>query len=220
MVKMAKKSALVFVAGVLIIFCIALFSCAPPVGPVRYLPAFVPVDDISKVPKAATVGIPLPLEAIVSPENATVQNISWDINIGSATIEDNTLIASDTGYIILSATIFGGKENNGTLLAKIRARAAALDKSPEREALPKPPPPPEPPIIKPELASAPPVGLNKVVGTNNARIQGGKESATQLTRSAAGLSKKDNAESSSNNINTTNAANRITIKVLSPKISP
>ena len=110
--KMAKTSGLGFTACVLLTICIALFSCTPPVGPGSTPAVFVPVDDITKVPRAATVGIPLPLTAFISPANATNQIISWDVNIGPASIEDNTLIASDAGYVIITARIIDGRDPN------------------------------------------------------------------------------------------------------------
>lgn len=149
-------------------------------------------------------------------------------------------------FRIAHQRMFGGKENNGTLLGKIRARAAALEEeseqpgqqqqlSPKLEAskaqscIPEPPPP---------MREAP-MQMTKVVssGTNRSHTKEHYHhqqhpppppTASRMREKAVLPQHREIYESTGNlsatatdrttMANLANAANRITIKVLSPKI--
>ena len=70
--------------------------------------AFVPVTDITNVPSEATVNVPLILTATVLPSNATNQTIVWSVISGSATINGNQFLATNTGTVTIRATIQNG----------------------------------------------------------------------------------------------------------------
>jgi len=77
---------------------------------VRYF-AFVPVNDILKVPTTASVGRPLTLTGTVSPKDATENTITWrvvDAGTTGATISGHTLSATEMGTVVVEATIADG----------------------------------------------------------------------------------------------------------------
>jgi hypothetical protein len=71
----------------------------------------IPVTDIINVPTVAGVGVPLTLTGTVIPNNATNQTIVWsvkDAGTTGATIAENTLNTTETGTVLLTATITDG----------------------------------------------------------------------------------------------------------------
>jgi len=72
---------------------------------------FVPVTNITGVPTAATVNIPLTLTGTVEPSNATNQTIAWsvkDAGTTGAVIGGNILFVTATGTATITATITNG----------------------------------------------------------------------------------------------------------------
>lgn len=72
---------------------------------------FVPVTDITGIPSTMLFGSSLQLSGSISPSNATEWAIGWSIkNAGTtgATLTSNTLSATSTGTVVLTATIAGG----------------------------------------------------------------------------------------------------------------
>lgn len=146
-------------------------------------------------------------------------------------------------FRIAHQRMFGGKENNGTLLGKIRARAAALEEeaeqpqqqqlSPKLEAskamscIPEPPPMREAPMQMTKVVSS---GTNRSHTKEHYHHHPPAPPATaSRMREKAVLPQHKEIYESTSNLNATaidrttmsnlaNAANRITIKVLSPKI--
>ena len=73
-----------------------------------YVP-FVPVVQIGFVPNSGTVGVALTLaHAVVSPHDATNQNIVWSVISGPATINGNIVTATAVGDVVVRATIANG----------------------------------------------------------------------------------------------------------------
>jgi endo-1,4-beta-xylanase len=70
--------------------------------------SFIPVTSISGVPTSGTVGTALILSGTVNPNNATNQTIIWSVKSGSATINGNSLTASTSGEVVVTATITNG----------------------------------------------------------------------------------------------------------------
>jgi len=91
---------------------VALFTFTAGVA---YSQGFTRVEDIIDLPRIATNGVPLTLTGTVKPENATLQEIIWTVkdqgNTG-AKISDNILSITNTGKVILAATIIGGLVTN------------------------------------------------------------------------------------------------------------
>lgn len=73
---------------------------------------FVPVTEITGIPKTAAVGKPLEIKGTVKPSSATNQNITWEItddgDTGAYFDLENRLVAGAAGKIILTATIEDG----------------------------------------------------------------------------------------------------------------
>ena len=72
---------------------------------------FVPVENITDVPKTTPVGTPLELKGTVVPEDATYKTITWNVkNAGAtgATIADGFLNATAAGNVVVAASIVGG----------------------------------------------------------------------------------------------------------------
>jgi formylglycine-generating enzyme required for sulfatase activity len=73
---------------------------------------FMPVSAITGVPTSGTVGSPLSLTGTVEPENATSKTIAWSVKdagtTGAAIIDGNTLSATDSGIVTVTATIANG----------------------------------------------------------------------------------------------------------------
>ncbi|MCL1878777.1 MAG: protein kinase [Defluviitaleaceae bacterium] len=74
-------------------------------------PTHTPVESITGVPTAATVGTPLTLSGTVAPSNATNSSIAWSVaNAGGtgATISGNALNATAEGTVTVRATVVNG----------------------------------------------------------------------------------------------------------------
>ena len=73
---------------------------------------YVPVSDISSLPTVATAGIPLTLEGIIVPNNASSQTIVWGIQsagtTGAEITNGNILTAAGSGNLIIVAMIPNG----------------------------------------------------------------------------------------------------------------
>lgn len=70
---------------------------------------FVPVTNIRSVPSVVAAGIPVDLSATtVEPSNASKQGITWSIVSGKATVQGDSLLATDQGSFVLKANIEGG----------------------------------------------------------------------------------------------------------------
>ena len=68
--------------------------------------AFIPVTDIIGLPDNIVTNVPFVLEEMtVLPYNATVQSTVWEVVSGNAVIENNKLIATSTGVVVLKCTI-------------------------------------------------------------------------------------------------------------------
>jgi len=86
---------------------------------------FQAATDIIGLPTEAFVGVPLvlDLDVTVTPENATNQNITWDIRSGPAElIENNILIASDDGTVTVRAEIINGVDWGEDLIREFDIR--------------------------------------------------------------------------------------------------
>ena len=71
----------------------------------------IPVTNIVNVPTVAGVGESLTLTGTVIPTNATCQNIIWNIKDAGttgATIVEDVFLATDTGTVVITATIKDG----------------------------------------------------------------------------------------------------------------
>ena len=71
----------------------------------------VPVVNINYVPSVAEINVPLTLTGTVTPDNATNQTIVWslkDKGTTNATLSGNILTATDSGTIVVTATIANG----------------------------------------------------------------------------------------------------------------
>jgi len=71
----------------------------------------IPVTNIVNVPAVAGVGESLTLTGTVTPINATCQNIIWNIKDAGttgATIVEDVFLATDTGTVVITATIKDG----------------------------------------------------------------------------------------------------------------
>ena len=76
---------------------------------------FVPVTGISNVPSTATATVPLTLNGLVVPENATNKSITWSVEAAGstgATISGNTLYTTASGTMVVKATIYYGSSPN------------------------------------------------------------------------------------------------------------
>ena len=74
--------------------------------------SFVAVTGISGVPTSGTAGTPLALTGTVAPANATNKTIVWSVKSAGttgATISGNTLTATASGTVTITATIANGK---------------------------------------------------------------------------------------------------------------
>jgi len=72
---------------------------------------FVPVTDITGVPKEGIINIPLTLTGTVTPSNATNKDIVWeltDAGATGATLTGNKITATTTGTLKVKATIANG----------------------------------------------------------------------------------------------------------------
>jgi uncharacterized repeat protein (TIGR02543 family) len=70
---------------------------------------FRAVTEISGVTIAAVQGSDTVLTGTVLPANATNKNIIWTVKSGSATVSGNSLTASASGTVVITATITNGK---------------------------------------------------------------------------------------------------------------
>jgi endo-1,4-beta-xylanase len=74
---------------------------------------FVAVTDILGIPSSAIVRVPLTLNGIVSPPNATNKTITWTVSnpgtTGATLTSGNTLTNNATGNVVLRAIVANGK---------------------------------------------------------------------------------------------------------------
>jgi hypothetical protein len=73
--------------------------------------AFIPVTNISRVPSSVNERVPLTLTGLISPSNATNQNINWEVvSAGSTgpTITGGTLNTTNSGTVVVRARIING----------------------------------------------------------------------------------------------------------------
>jgi sugar lactone lactonase YvrE len=71
----------------------------------------VPATDISGVPVKAWPGVPLSLTGTVIPAHASYRTIQWAVKEPGATgavIDGNTLLASEEGTLVVTATVYNG----------------------------------------------------------------------------------------------------------------
>ena len=72
--------------------------------------AFVAVTDITGLPSAATVNVPLTLTGTVVPSTATNQTIAWmRVSGPAATVSGNTLTATGAGTLVMRAIVENGQ---------------------------------------------------------------------------------------------------------------
>ena len=113
--------------------------------------------------------------------------------------------------------MFGGKENNGTLLSKIRNKSnnsnvestESDSNAAQHETVTS---------SKDINYHSPPTQITKITQAGNHRASITKENVLPASRTSGNKSKDSELTSNNTNGNTANVANRITIKVLSPKI--
>jgi uncharacterized protein YjdB len=76
----------------------------------------IPVTNITDLPSAATVGVPLTLTGTVNPANAANRTITWSLvpgaNGAGAVLSGNTLTAASQGTVAVRATIIDGWSNS------------------------------------------------------------------------------------------------------------
>jgi hypothetical protein len=116
-------------AGAILLLALNPVGCSQSSGGAP----FVPVTNITGIPGAATVGMPLTLTGTVEPANATNTVIAWTVKdpgrAGAAISNGNSMTTTATGMVVVTAMVVNGLASSSpyTKDVDIRVSGATTD---------------------------------------------------------------------------------------------